>query len=192
MLAPLRPLDEECPERDEVVEEDVLPREPDVVLEAALLPRDVDPLLLEREELLRELAPLPRELEALRGPELLVDNVAAVFRPEDDVPRFFAAVRFPPAAPDALRFVAPRFAAPCRDPARVEAVFVLLPEVLLPEVLLPELFSSDADLPEERDERAPARERDALPPPAFFAAARPVSSLISLLKLLFCPPAVVS
>lgn len=187
MLAPLRPLVEERPERDEVVEEDVLPREPDVALETELLPRDVDPLLLEREELLRELAPLPRELEALRELELLPDDEDAAFRPEGDVPRFFAAVRFPPAAPDALRFVALRFAAPCRDPARVEAVFVLLPEVLLPE-----LFFSDADLPEERDEPAPARERDALPPPAFFAAARSVSSLISLLKLLFCPPAVVS
>lgn len=179
---PVRPFDEERPEREDVVDPDVLRREPDVALEAELLPRDVDPLLREVEELLRELVPLPRELEALREPELLPDDAAAVFRPEDDVPRFFAAVRFPPAAPDALRFVAPRFAALCREPARVEALFVLPPE----------LFFADADVLEERDEPAPARERDALPPPAFFAAARSVSSLISLLKLLFCPPAVVS
>ena len=150
----------------------------------ALLPRD--PLLRDeplREALLRDAEPPVREPDvALRKLEVRVfeeDEDEADLRPRAPV-LFFVAVRPDPFAalfePALLRSLL------CREPLAADVLFPLVPAV----------FLAEAELLEERDEEEPLADLARLRPPDFPAAFRAVSPLISLLKLLFCPSAVVS
>jgi hypothetical protein len=172
-----RPLDAPDPDAepldDEPVEE-LLPREAeepfadDLLVWGEVLPlRDADLPLREPDVLVREAEVLDRE------------DVDAVL-PEEALARFFVVVPAPDPAPlgfELLDFLA----APCRPAPPVVADFALVPA----------LFLAGADLRAEPEDLVAPFDAPRLPR-NFLAAFRSVSALTSLLKLLFCPSAVVS
>jgi len=145
---------------------------------------------LPREEvLLRDAEPPPREPDVpLREPDVLLrefevrllEDDAEVLRP--DAPALFL-VAFRADAPAALFEPALFRAVLCREPLAADVLFLLVPAV----------FFAEPERLEEREDEEPPADLARLPPldlpPAAFRA---VSPLISLLKLLFCPSAVVS
>jgi hypothetical protein len=140
----------------------------------ALLPRE-DALLRDAEPPEREPDVVLRELELRRFEE---DDT--VLRAEEAPLLFFVAFRVEPAA----AFFEPALflAVLRREPLPADALFPLVPTV----------FFAEAEPLEERDEEEPPADFARLPPLDLPAALRAVSPLISLLKLLFCPSAVVS
>lgn len=151
-----------------------LPLDPEAAFVPALLPRDA--LLREAEPPLREPDVVLREFEVRVLEE---EEDEADLRPEVPV-LFLVAVRPDPFA--ALFEPALFRAVLGREPLAVDVLFPLVPAV----------FLAEAELLGERDEVEPPADLARLRPPDFPAAFRAVSPLISLLKLLFCPSAVVS
>lgn len=154
--------------------EEVLLPDREAAFVPALFPRE-DALLRDAEPPAREPDVVLREL-ALR----LLEEDDAVLRAEEAPLLFFVAFR---ADPLAAFFEPALFFAPlCREPDVADALFPLLPAV----------FFAEPEPLEERDEEEPPVDLARLRPLDFLAALRAVSPLISLLKLLFCPSAVVS
>jgi hypothetical protein len=152
----------------------LLPREEVLLRDAEPPPREPDMLLREPDVPLREPDVLLREFEVR-----LLEDDAEVLRP--DAPALFL-VAFRAGAPAALFEPALFRAVLCREPLPADVLFLLVPAV----------FFAEPEPLEEREEEEPPADLARPPPLDLPPAFRAVSPLISLLKLLFCPSAVVS